>query len=101
MFSLTPSVPRFCTYSNANVYVTTFNVNGQEPPDYLGNWLALDMKNPPDLIAIGYVLRADGYSEMCFQPSRNGSDFGHLCDRQRDQAGTMAISSGAGFAESV
>ncbi|CAD5209359.1 unnamed protein product [Bursaphelenchus xylophilus] len=44
---------RFCTFSNARFYVTTFNVNGKSPPDYLGNWLVFDPENLPDFIIIG------------------------------------------------
>ncbi|KAI6182470.1 IPPc domain-containing protein [Aphelenchoides bicaudatus] len=44
---------RFCTYANANIYCTTFNVNGRSPPSYLGNWLVFDTASLPDLVAIG------------------------------------------------
>lgn len=47
---------RFCTYSNANIYVSTFNVNGRPPPGYLGNWLHLDTSCFPDLVVIGFVV---------------------------------------------
>ncbi|KAI6233008.1 IPPc domain-containing protein [Aphelenchoides fujianensis] len=44
---------RFCSYHPASIYVSTFNVNGRHPPEYLGNWLHLDTSNFPDFIAIG------------------------------------------------
>lgn len=36
-----------------SIYVGTWNVNGQLPPDSLKNWLSCD-DEPPDLYAIGF-----------------------------------------------
>ncbi|KAI6202971.1 IPPc domain-containing protein [Aphelenchoides besseyi] len=44
---------RFCSYEAASVFVTTFNVNGRSPPEYLGNWLHFDTNNFPDFVVIG------------------------------------------------
>uniref|UniRef100_A0A915DMG6 Inositol polyphosphate-related phosphatase domain-containing protein n=1 Tax=Ditylenchus dipsaci TaxID=166011 RepID=A0A915DMG6_9BILA len=44
---------KFCTYSNANIYATTFNVNGKSPPESLCEWLNFDTTSLPDFIAIG------------------------------------------------
>ncbi|CAD5206506.1 unnamed protein product [Bursaphelenchus okinawaensis] len=44
---------RFCTFTNAKIHATTFNVNGKSPPDYLGNWLTFDSENLPHFLVIG------------------------------------------------
>lgn len=44
---------RFCTYSTANIFTTTFNVNGKSPPETLHDWLSFDTTHLPDIIAIG------------------------------------------------
>ncbi|KAE9555262.1 hypothetical protein FO519_001513 [Halicephalobus sp. NKZ332] len=43
----------FCTYANASIFITTFNVNGKSPPDYLHDWLLFDTENLPDFVVIG------------------------------------------------
>uniref|UniRef100_A0AC34RRQ0 Inositol polyphosphate-related phosphatase domain-containing protein n=1 Tax=Panagrolaimus sp. JU765 TaxID=591449 RepID=A0AC34RRQ0_9BILA len=44
---------RFCSYSDATIFVTTFNVNGKSPPEYFNDWLTFDTENLPDFIVVG------------------------------------------------
>lgn len=44
---------RFCSYDQARFFVTTFNVNGRSPPEYLGGWLEFDNENLPDFVVVG------------------------------------------------
>jgi len=44
---------KFCTYANASIFITTFNVNGKSPPDYLQDWLLFDTENLPDFVVVG------------------------------------------------
>uniref|UniRef100_A0A914ZV98 Inositol polyphosphate-related phosphatase domain-containing protein n=1 Tax=Parascaris univalens TaxID=6257 RepID=A0A914ZV98_PARUN len=43
---------KFCTYSEASIFITTFNVNGKMAPYSLTKWLHYDGR-PPDFYVIG------------------------------------------------
>uniref|UniRef100_A0AC34EZC5 Inositol polyphosphate-related phosphatase domain-containing protein n=1 Tax=Panagrolaimus sp. ES5 TaxID=591445 RepID=A0AC34EZC5_9BILA len=44
---------RFCTFENASIFISTFNVNGKSPPDYTSDWLNFDTERMPDFVVIG------------------------------------------------
>uniref|UniRef100_A0A914YJS9 Inositol polyphosphate-related phosphatase domain-containing protein n=1 Tax=Panagrolaimus superbus TaxID=310955 RepID=A0A914YJS9_9BILA len=44
---------RFCTFENASIFISTFNVNGKSPPEYTNDWLNFDTERMPDFIVIG------------------------------------------------
>uniref|UniRef100_A0A9J2P5P1 Inositol polyphosphate-related phosphatase domain-containing protein n=1 Tax=Ascaris lumbricoides TaxID=6252 RepID=A0A9J2P5P1_ASCLU len=43
---------KFCTYSEASIFITTFNVNGKMAPYSLTKWLHYDGR-PPDFYVVG------------------------------------------------
>uniref|UniRef100_A0A7E4W1F0 IPPc domain-containing protein n=1 Tax=Panagrellus redivivus TaxID=6233 RepID=A0A7E4W1F0_PANRE len=44
---------QFCTYENASIFISTFNVNGKSPPEYFQDWLLFDTEHLPDFVVIG------------------------------------------------
>lgn len=49
---------RYCVFSEAKIFVTTFNVNGRSAPRSIPAWLVPDRK-APDIYVVGYWFPAD------------------------------------------
>lgn len=66
---------QFCTYHPVRLFVTTFNVNGQSPPENLHDWLMLDAAALPDLIVIGLQEMDSAFQSYLFDSTEKQNEW--------------------------